>query len=96
LIFDPRGNLSLESDPQSIWAAAHPEYFPIELNRASKEQLLSIPGNGPPLVKRIVQMRHVNIFNSIEQLARIGADEKRATPFVLLNGKTAMRQLALL
>ncbi|MBI5033763.1 MAG: radical SAM protein [Chloroflexi bacterium] len=27
LIFDPRGNLSLESDPKSAWAAAHPEYL---------------------------------------------------------------------
>ncbi|MBI5032380.1 MAG: helix-hairpin-helix domain-containing protein [Chloroflexi bacterium] len=72
------------------------EYFPIELNRASKEQLLRIPGIGPTSVNCILQMRRMSQFNSIEQLARIGADEKRAAPFVLLNGKAPIRQLALL
>lgn len=94
LIFDPRGNLSLESDPKSVWAAAHPEYFPIELNRASKEQMLRVPGLGPTSVKRIVQLRRTIKLNTIEQLARIGADEQRAAPFILLNGHAPLRQLS--
>lgn len=95
LIFDPRGNLSLEADPKTVWAAAHPEYFPIELNRASKEQLLRVPGIGPTSVNRIVQMRRTHTFNAIEQLARLGADAKHAAPFILLNGGAPIRQLAL-
>jgi predicted DNA-binding helix-hairpin-helix protein len=95
LIFDPGGNLSIETDPKTVWAGHHPEYFPIELNRASKEQLLRVPGIGPTSVNRILQMRRTRKFNAIEQLARIGADEKRAAPFILLDGKQSIRQLAL-
>lgn len=95
LIFDARGNLSTESDPKMIWAVNHPEYFPIELNRASKEQLLRVPGIGPLSVSRILNARRTSNFNNIEQLARVGADAKRAAPFVLLNGRAPARQLAL-
>jgi putative DNA modification/repair radical SAM protein len=95
LIFDPKGNLPTESDPKTMWAVHHPEFFPIELNRASKEELLRVPGIGPLSAQRILQMRRVNKLSTIEQLARIGADEKRAAPFVLLNGHQATHQLAL-
>ena len=94
-IFDPRGNLSTESDPKTVWAVNHPEFFPIELNRASKEQLLRVPGIGPTSVQRILQMRRTAKFRAIEQLARIGADEKRAAPFILLDGRMPTQQLAL-
>jgi predicted DNA-binding helix-hairpin-helix protein len=95
LIFDPHGNLPIESDPKTMWAVHHPEFFPIELNRASKEELLRIPGIGPISASRILQMRRSSKFLSIEQLARVGADEKRAASFVLLNGHQATHQLSL-
>ena len=95
LIFDTKGNLPTESDPKTMWAVHHPEFFPIELNRATKEELLRVPGIGPLSAQRILQMRRVNKLSTIEQLARIGADEKRAAPFVLLNGHQAAHQLAL-
>ncbi len=93
LIFDGRGNLSTEADPKMMWATHHPEFFPVELNRASKADLLRVPGIGPTSAQRIVQLRRANTFCAIEQLARVGADEKRAAPFVLLAGHTATRQL---
>lgn len=95
LVFDARGNLPIESDPKMMWATAHPEFFPIELNRASREQLLRVPGLGPISVNRILQTRRTMKFRTIEQLARIGADEKRAAPFILLDGCSPTRQLAL-
>ena len=95
LIFDPRGNLPIESDPKTLWAVHHPEFFPIELNRASKEELLRVPGIGPLSARRIVQIRRAGKFLTIEQLARVGADAQRAAPFVLLGGRTPTRQLAL-
>jgi len=96
LIFDARGNLPVESDPKTIWAINHPEFFPIELNRANREDLLRVPGLGPISVRRIVQMRRTTKFRAIEQLARVGADEKRAAPFILLDGRVPTRQLPLL
>lgn len=95
LIFDPRGNLSHESDPKIIWAAHHPEKFPIELNRATKEELLRIPGIGPISVERILTLRRGSKLRGIEDLARVGADISRAAPFVLFSGKKPIQQLAL-
>jgi predicted DNA-binding helix-hairpin-helix protein len=95
LIFDRRGNLPTESDPKTLWAVNHPEFFPIELNCATKEELLRIPGIGPISATRIVRLRRTNKFRMIEQLARVGADEKRAAPFVLLDGREPTRQLPL-
>jgi predicted DNA-binding helix-hairpin-helix protein len=96
LIFDARGNLPTETDPKTLWAVNHPEFFPIELNRASREELLRVPGIGPISARRIVQVRHVSKFCTIEQLARVGADEKRAAPFILLDGRTPTHQLPLI
>ena len=95
LVFDASGNLPTQADPKTMWATAHPEFFPIELNRASKEQLLRIPGIGPTSVSRILAMRRASPFSAIEQLARVGADATRAAPFVLLNGRAPARQLVL-
>ncbi len=60
-----------------------------------RDQLLRIPGIGPTSVQRILQMRRTFKFRAIEQLAHVGADEKRAAPFILLDGHVPMRQLAL-
>jgi hypothetical protein len=42
-----------------------------------------------------VQLRRATKFSAIEQLARVGADEKRAAPFILLDGRAPAHQLAL-
>jgi predicted DNA-binding helix-hairpin-helix protein len=95
LIFDERGNLSSESDPKLVWAQAHPEFFPIEINRASKEELLRVPGIGPRSAARILHLRQQSRFRQIEDLRAIGAVAARAAPFVLLNGRHPPQQLTL-
>ncbi len=95
LIFDAAGNLPTESDPKTVWAINHPEAFPVELNRASREELLRVPGIGPRSAARILCARRTRRFRTIEQLARLGADERRAAPFVLLDGRMPPHQLAL-
>src|SRR5690606_23597725 len=40
------GMLRLEVDPKLAWALAHPERFPVDLNRAPRELLLRVPGLG--------------------------------------------------
>ncbi|MCP4379763.1 MAG: radical SAM protein, partial [bacterium] len=32
--FEPDGNLSLQADPKEVWAQRHPEFFPLDINRA--------------------------------------------------------------
>ncbi len=94
LVFDAQGNLPVQSDPKLAWANNHPEFFPIELNRAPKEQLLRIPGIGPISADRILSARRTRKIKSIEQLSRMRIDAARAAPFVLLDGRATTRQLS--
>lgn len=50
-------NLSLEIDPKLAWALANRHFFPVDVNQASREELLRIPGVGVRNVKRILQIR---------------------------------------
>jgi len=59
LIFDPAGNLSLALDPKEQWAVHHPEFFPVQVNRADREVLLRIPGLGPAAVENILFYRRL-------------------------------------
>ena len=47
-------NLSLDIDPKLAWALANRHFFPVDVNRASREELLRIPGIGVRNVKRIL------------------------------------------
>ncbi len=95
LVFGSHGDLPAESDPKLLWATKHHEVFPIELNTASREQLLRVPGIGPTSAARILQWRRTRKLGAIEQLARIGVDTGRAAPFVLLDGRAPAQQLPL-
>jgi predicted DNA-binding helix-hairpin-helix protein len=95
LAFDENDTLFADADPKMVWAQRHPEYFPVEVNRASREQLLHIPGIGPRSVKRILQMRREGNVRCMEDLRAVGAAAQRAAPFILLNGRRPPQQLSL-
>ena len=73
----------------------HPELFPVEVNRASREELLRVPGVGPRSVARIVRWRRQGALREISDLNKAGAVGKRAAPYVLLDGKRPPHQLSL-
>ncbi len=75
-------------DPKCNWALHHPEIFPIEINRASYEMLLRVPGIGPRSAKRILTARRMAPLN-FDGLKKIGVVLKRAQYFILCNGRTA-------
>ncbi len=51
---------------------------PINLNSASFEQLLSVPGIGPSTASKIIDKRNESEFESLEQLKEIpGIKDKR-------------------
>src|SRR5215217_4792983 len=54
VVFDQAGNLPLAHDPKTAWALAHPERFPVEVRKASYQQLIRVPGIGPVVGRRIV------------------------------------------
>lgn len=87
LILNQKGNLPLEIDPKTLWALNHPEVFPLEINTASYQELLRIPGIGPISVKRIIQYRQKTPFRDLSSLQSLGIRTQAATPYILLSGK---------
>jgi predicted DNA-binding helix-hairpin-helix protein len=93
--FDAAGALPLDVDPKTAWARRHPERFPVEINTAARGDLLRVPGIGPSAAKRLEQMRREHRLRDIAALRAAGASWKVASPFVLLDGKPAERQMSL-
>jgi len=87
ICFSEDGNLPLDKDPKTLWALKHPEFFPVEVNRASFEDLLRVPGIGPLSAKRIVEVRKEGKITDISFLKRVGIRLKKAAPFLLINGE---------
>jgi putative DNA modification/repair radical SAM protein len=83
-IVDPaKGMLSLDVDPKLAWALRHRERFPLDLARASREELLRVPGFGAKAVDRIIAMRRVTSIR-LADLARLHIPGNKALPFVIL------------
>ncbi len=77
-----RSMLDLDVDPKLAWALRHRELFPVDVNRASRELLLRVPGLGRRTVERILRMRrHVAVTSSV--LARLRIPIRRMRPFLL-------------
>ena len=77
------GMLSLDMDPKLAWALAHRAQFPVDLNRASREMLLRVPGLGIKTVQRLLQSRRVRQLRA-DDLARLHVPLKKVLPFVVL------------
>lgn len=95
LVFDGSGNLPRRADPKRLYGLRHPELFPIEVNLASRSELLRVPGIGPRSAGQILEGRPAGRLRTLEDLARTGADASRAAPFILLDGKRPPFQLRL-
>ena len=94
-VFDAQGNLPLHVDPKVAWAQAHPEHFPVEVNRASKAALLRVPGIGPVSARRILEARRQTTLRFLSDLRKLGVVVSRAAPYILLAGKRPPLQLSL-
>ena len=95
LPFEGDGNLPLDTDPKLAWAQTNLSETPLEINRASRSQLLRIPGIGPKSADAILSGRRQNKISSLVDLRKIGINPSRAAPFILLDGKKPSYQLAL-
>jgi putative DNA modification/repair radical SAM protein len=89
------GMLSLEMDPKLAWAVAHPERFPVDLNRAPRELLLRVPGLGVKAVDRLLLARRVRRLRA-DDLKRLHVPHRRVLPYVVLaDHRPAARPAAL-
>ena len=87
LAFDASGNLSLDDDPKTAWALAHPEHFPLEVTRESPELLVRVPGIGPLAARRLVTARRAAVLRFAADLRGLGVDVARAGWFLTLRGR---------
>ena len=86
LLSEDRPNFDSRIDPKCDWALRHLDEFPVEINRASYDQLLRVPGLGPTSVMRIVKARRHSKIN-FEMLKKMGVVLKRAQYFITCNGR---------
>lgn len=86
ILTDTDLNLDLDFDPKMIWALRNIHEFPMEVNKASYEQLLRIPGVGLQSARRIVTQRNLKSVD-YEALKKMGVVLKRARFFITCKGK---------
>ncbi len=77
------GMLELDVDPKLGWALAHRERFPVDVNRAPREDLLRVPGLGAKTVDRLIASRRHRRLRSAD-LARLRVALAKVLPFVTL------------
>lgn len=75
------GNLDPEISPKLAWALRHRDFFPVDVNRASRSQLLRVPGLGARNVDRILAMRRQGSLR-LEDLARLRVRLSEARYFI--------------
>lgn len=95
LPFIESGNLPLHQDPKLAWAQLNLREYPIEINKAERNQLLRIPGIGPKGANAIIRARRTGKLKDISTLKKLGVVAERAAPFLLLDGKRSPTQMTL-
>ncbi len=86
ILDDKNPFLDLDLDPKISWALRNIERFPVEINKASLDELLRIPGVGAVSALRIVRQRRLASVK-FEDLKKIGVVLKRARYFITCSGK---------
>ncbi len=76
------GNMDLSMDPKLAWALQHREQFPADVNRASRELLLRVPGMGVKSVDRIIRARRHRRLR-MDDLARLRLPMGKVAPFIV-------------
>ncbi|MXP25371.1 putative DNA modification/repair radical SAM protein [Altererythrobacter indicus] len=75
------GNLPLDIDPKLAWALKFRDYFPVDVNRATREQLLRVPGLGVRAVNQIIAARRHRTLR-LDDVAKLTVSVKRIRPFI--------------
>ena len=81
IVDETHTNLDLDVDPKLGWALRHPEFFPVDVNRAPYEHILRVPGIGVKSAVLIVNARRFNRITS-DHLKKMGVVMKKAQYFI--------------
>ena len=85
-LFEKRAFLDEELDPKTVWALEHPEYFPVEINRADREMLVRVPGIGIRGAQKIIRARGFRALR-FDDLKALGIVLRRARHFITAGGR---------
>lgn len=86
LLSQERPNFNEQLDPKCEWALRHLELFPVEVQTASYDMILRIPGVGPKSAGRIMSARKYGRLD-FDNLKKMGVVLKRAHYFITCGGK---------
>jgi len=78
----PDGMLDLDIDPKLAWALRHRERFPVDVNTASREELLRIPGLGTKTIDKLITARRYRGIR-LDDLVRLAGSVRRVRPFIV-------------
>ena len=76
------GMLPLDIDPKLAWALKFRESFPVDVNRATREQLLRVPGLGTKAVGRLLKSRRWRSI-TLGDVARLTVSIAKVRPFIV-------------
>lgn len=86
IVSDEHPNLDEDIDPKLFWALNNLHLFPVEINRASKEELIRIPGIGIRGAYKIIKARRFKRLG-FEELKKLKISVKKAKYFITCNWK---------
>lgn len=85
-LFDNSKYFNVLLDPKTDWALRHIDFFPIEINKASFNNLIKVPGIGLISAKKIISSR--KYFNiNFDDLKKMGVSLKKSKYFITCNSK---------
>jgi predicted DNA-binding helix-hairpin-helix protein len=73
--------LDLAIDPKLAWALNKRAQFPVDVNRASREMLLRVPGLGVKAVDRILSVRRYRTLR-LEDVGRLTRSVEKLRPWI--------------
>ena len=82
LISESQPNLDLQIDPKLAWALRNRSYFPVNVNKATRGQLLRIPGIGVTSVTKLLRIRRFHQITLLD-LGKLRISIKKVKPFVI-------------
>ena len=96
LSFLEDGNLRIDIDPKRAWAERNLREAPIDVMKATRRQLLRVPGIGPVGAESIIRARRHGGLTDLAHLRKLHIHApEQAAPYILLAGRRPMIQMSL-
>src|SRR6266581_482762 len=90
------GNMELALDPKRAWAERHLRSAPVDVMKATRRQLLRLPGIGPVSANAILRARRLGVLTELAHLRKLNIHApEQAAPYILLAGRRPVTQMSL-